>query len=174
VATVVLGIGISVVLFTYRHEVERLGNLGYLGAFIISLVTSATVFLPAPGLVAIVPLAASLNPVLVGLAAGTGGIIGEITGFMIGYGGSGVVAKEHGKTYRRLEDWMRRWGGWAIFAIAAVPLPLFDVAGIMAGALHYPLRKFFLIGWAAKCVKTVAVVAGGVELWRFLISCSGG
>lgn len=168
VATVILGIVISVGLFAYRDSVAKLGNYGYLGAFVISLVSSATVFLPAPGIVVLVAIGATLNPVLVGLVGAAGAIIGEMTGFMVGYGSHEVIEHKT-RLHERMEAFMKRWGGWAIFLFAAVPIPLFDLAGIIAGALHYPLRKFLLIGWAGKSIKFVALVVGGVEVWQALL-----
>src|SRR3990172_4228321 len=112
--TILLAVVITVVLYLFRDRVVQLGNYGYLGAFLISLVSSATVIVPVPGIVVLIALAAppaSLNPVLVGLAGSTGGIIGEMTGFMVGYGGQEGV---HGRSrlYTRLEGGMRGWGSW--------------------------------------------------------------
>ena len=152
-------------LFLYRDDVAKLGNYGYLGAFLISLITSATVILPVPGIVVLVALGTTLNPVLVGLVGATGGIIGEMTGFMVGYGGHEVV-QHRNKLYLRMENWMKRWGGWAVFIFAVAPLPVFDIAGIISGALEYPLWKFLLIGWAGKSIKFVLLVLGGVWGWQ--------
>lgn len=167
-STIMLAVGISVVLYIFRDKVAQLGNYGYLGAFLISLVSSATVVLPVPGIVLLFALAATLNPVLVALAGATGGIIGEMTGFMVGYGGQKVM---HGRSrsYARLEKLMKRWGSWAVFAFAAVPLPLFDIAGMMAGALHYPLWKFLLIGWVGKVIKYLLLVVAGKWGWETLL-----
>lgn len=167
--TVVLGIALTVALFHYREEVAGLGNYGYLGAFFISLVTSATVILPVPGIVALAPLGATLNPVLVGLAGATGAIIGEMTGFLVGFESHGALLS-HSKLHLKLEEWMKRWGSWALFVIAAVPLPLFDVAGIIAGALRFPLWKFLLIGWAGKCIKFVFLVVAGAWGWETILN----
>ena len=113
-------------------------------------------------------LGATLNPVLVGLAGATGGIIGEMTGFIVGYGGRKMVQRR-GQIYARAENWMRRWGAWAIFAFAAVPLPVFDVAGLAAGALRYPLWRFLLIGWVGKSIKYVILVLVGAQGWEVIL-----
>ncbi len=169
--TILLVIVISVSLFFYGRDPERvveLKNYGYLGAFLISLITSATVVLPVPGIVVLFALGASLNPVLVGLVGATGGIIGEMTGFMVGYSGRNVV-RNRSQTYMRVEKWMRRWGSWAVFGFAAAPLPIFDVAGIVAGALHYPLWKFLLIGWVGKSIKFIILVLAGSWGWEAML-----
>lgn len=166
--TILLGIAITVALFLFRDKIAGLGNYGYLGAFLISLVTSATVLLPVPGIVALFALGATLNPMLVGLVGATGSIIGELTGFMVGYGGREVMPRKS-RLYLRLEQWMRRWGTWAVIGITAVPLPIFDVAGLAAGALHYPLWKFMLIGWAGKSIKFIILVIAGAEGWEAIL-----
>jgi len=169
VLSVILVIAITVVLFLNQEIVDEMGNYGYLGAFLVSLITSATVILPLPGIVVLFALGTSLNPVLVGLVGATGGIIGEMTGFMVGYGGREVVLKKS-RMYIRAENWMRRWGTWAVVAFAAAPLPIFDVAGIVAGALRYPLWKFLLIGWIGKSIKFIILVLAGAWGWETLLN----
>ena len=170
--TILLVVAISVSLFLYQDRVAELGHYGYLGAFLVSLVSSATVILPLPGIVVLFALGAALNPVLIGLTGATGGIIGEMTGFMAGYGGREMVQRR-GQAYARAENWMRRWGGWAVFAFAAVPLPVFDVAGVVAGVLGYPLWKFLLIGWVGKSIKYVFLVLAGAWGWEAMLRYFG-
>jgi len=171
ILAVLLAVGVTVALFLCRDQVSQLGDYGYLGAFLVSLISSATVILPVPGLVVLLALGASLNPVLVGLVGAAGGIIGEVTGFMVGYGGREVV--QDNRMYARVENWMKRWGALAIFAFAAVPLPVFDVAGVVAGALGYPLWKFLLVGWVGKSIKYVVLVVLGAWGWEAVLRFFG-
>jgi len=167
ISAVLLAIGITAALFLYRDQVSQLGNYSYLGAFLVGLISCATIILPVPGIVVLFALGTTQNPVLVGLAGATGGIIGEMTGFMVGYGGRGMV--RGGRMYARAENWMRRWGIWAILAIAVLPLPIFDVAGVVAGALGYPLWKFLLVGWVGKSIKYIFLVVLGAWGWEALL-----
>ena len=166
--TIFLAVAITVGLFLFRDKISTLGNYGYLGAFLISLITSATVIVPVPGIVVLFALGTTLNPVLVGLVGAAGGIIGEMTGFMVGFGGHELVQRRS-KLYLRMEQWMKRWGSWAVFAFAAAPIPLFDVAGLIAGALHFPLWKFLLIGWGGKSIKFVLLVLAGSWGWGTIV-----
>lgn len=170
--TILLVVAISVGLFLYRDRVAELGYYGYPGAFLVGLVSNASVILPLPGIVVLFALGAALNPVLIGLTGATGGIIGEMTGFMAGYSGREMVQRE-GRAYIRAENWMRRWGGWAVFAFAAVPLPVFDVAGVVAGVLRYPIWKFLLIGWVGKSIKYIFLVLAGAWGWEAMLSYFG-
>ena len=84
-----LGIAIAISVLVYRIEgqAEQFAPYGYPGIFVINLLGNATVALPAPSL-AIVSVAGSvLNPYLVGLFAGAGSALGELTGYLAGYSG---------------------------------------------------------------------------------------
>ncbi len=153
------------IFFFYQHyldKFEELKKYGYLGAFLISLIGNATVLLPGivlpilSGLgVVLYPAAGLVSPVMVGLAGGAGAAIGEIVGYMAGYSGRGIV--ENNKLYGRLVDWVRRWGAVAIFIFALVPL-FFDLVGLTAGVLRFPLWKFILVCWLGRTLLYVGVV----------------
>jgi membrane protein YqaA with SNARE-associated domain len=169
ILTVLLTIALTVVLFIYRDQVAELGNYGYLGAFLVSLVSSATIVLPVPGIVVLFALGAdpNLNPILIGVVGGTGAVIGEITGFLAGLGGRGLIESK-GRTYTMVENWMKRWGSWTIFILAAAPLPFFDIAGVVAGASGYPVWKFLLVAWPGKLIKYIVLVLAGAWGWETL------
>ena len=158
-----LAVIITVVLFLYRDRVAELEGYGYLGAFLISLVSNASVILPVPGLLVLVALGSILHPVGVGLAGGIGAAIGEITGYMAGYSGRGLAQRS--KMYNRVEGWMRRWGTMTIFIFSLVPFFPFDLAGIVAGALRFPFWKFFLLCWLGRTLLYIGVALAGAWGW---------
>ena len=174
ILAVLLALTITIVLFLCRDKVAELGDYGYLGAFLVCLISNASIILPVPGIVVLFALGATpgFNPVLVALAGAAGGTIGEITGFMAGYGGRGMVPSS-GRFYATAEKWMRRWGGWAIFAFAVFPLPILDVAGVVAGVLRYPLWKFLLVAWPGKSIKYIILVLAGIWGWQALLRYFG-
>ena len=58
--------------------------------------------------------------------------------------------------------WTQRYGVVAIFLMALFPNPLFDVAGMAAGVLRFPVWKFLLSCAAGKVIKNIVfAVAGG-------------
>lgn len=164
---VVITVGLFVFTQRYPEIVDKFGDLGYLGVFVGSLISSATVVLPVPGVLVLFPLVVNLNPVLVALAGSTGGIVGEISGYMAGYGGQGVANK--GKMYERVEGWMKKWGVWTIFVFAFAPFLLFDIAGVVAGALRFPLWKFLVVGWVGKSLKYIGLVYAMAWGWESLL-----
>lgn len=143
-------IGLIVALFVYRDVVAQFESLGYLGAFLIGLVTNATVILPVPGIILLFALGATFNPILVGVTGAAGGTIGELSGYLMGYGGHGFVSNN--KVYRWANRWMKRWGSATIFVFALVPFLPLDVAGIIAGTLRFPVWKFLLLCFLGKAL----------------------
>jgi uncharacterized membrane protein YdjX (TVP38/TMEM64 family) len=161
---------IAAVLYLYRQKpdiVDELKVYGYLGAFLILLISSATIVVPVPGLIIVFALGALLNPFLLGLVSGVGGTIGEMTGYLLGY--SGRAAIKNISLYNRMEKWMRRWGGVTIFVLAVIPNPVFDVAGAVAGALRFPVWKFCVYGGAGRIIKNTLVAFAGAWGLEFVL-----
>lgn len=162
------------IFYLYRQYPNRFADLegfGYLGAFLISLILNATVILPAGSFLIVSALGATLAlPVVVGLVAGTGAAIGELTGYIAGYNGQRVFPK--GQMYLRVEGWVQRWGVLAIFFLSLAPL-VFDLAGLAAGALRVSLWKFLLACWLGRIVFYVAVAVLGAPWWEALLRWFG-
>lgn len=159
ILVLILILGITACIFVFRDRVANLAAYGYLGAFLISLFSSATIILPIPGIAVIFALGATYNPYLVGLAAGAGSALGELSGYMAGYSGQVVFKKS--KTYLRMEHWMRQRGSVVIFVLAFVPNPIFDLAGAAAGILKYPVWKFLLFCFLGKTPRSILVAFAG-------------
>jgi len=159
ILVLILVLGITASIFVFRDRLANLAGYGYLGAFLISLLSSATVLLPVPGIAVIFALGATYDPYLVGLAAGAGSTLGELSGYMAGYSGQGVFKKS--KAYLRMEHWMRRRGSVVIFVLAFVPNPIFDLAGAAAGILKYPVWKFLFFCFLGKTPRSILVAFAG-------------
>ena len=155
----VISLAVVVLLIRYASVVDGLGEWGYVGIFLLQLINSATVVLfPVPGHAVIFAVSGTLNPLLIGLFGAAGAALGEITAYMAGRGGSSMI--DESRWYKRLETTGERWRGWAIFIFAATPLP-FDIAGVWAGAIRYPLRRFLLVVAAGKLILVTAIAIAG-------------
>jgi len=168
---VVFAIVITLVILAFRDELARFEHYGYPGVFLISLLGNATVILPAPSLAVVFGMGGVLNPLFVGLVAGVGEALGELTGYLAGYGGRAVI--EDWQMYHRLEKWMQCHGLATIFVLSAIPNPIFDLAGIAAGALRFPLERFLLSCWVGKTIKTTAFAFMGAQFISTLESLFG-
>ena len=100
-------VGLTVILFIYRNQIQNLKHLGYGGIFILSILANATLILPVPGVVLTTAMGAIFNPFWVAIAAGLGAAIGEITGYLAGY--SGQIIVDQTEWYDRLTRWMKRY-----------------------------------------------------------------
>lgn len=155
VAALAVAILIPVLIYLFRDQIRSMEHLGYLGGFLTMFVGNATVFLPVPGLIIVFALGATLNPLLVGLAAGPGAALGELVGYLMGYSSSGVV--ENTLLYHRIEGWVRRYGPIVITIMAAIPNPVFDIAGIASGALGIKWWQFLIAAWIGKTIQAIAI-----------------
>ena len=156
-------VGLSVAVFSIRDRVEEFAAFGYPGVFLIALLANATVFLPAPGVAVVFAMGGIFNPIFVGLAAGTGGALGELSGYLAGYSGQAVI--ERTDIYARIEPWVRKYGGWAILVLSAIPNPFFDIAGVAAGISKMPMRRFLFFCWIGQLIKmTLFALAGAYSL----------
>jgi len=155
----VIAVGISVSVYLIGNRVKDFGQYGYPGIFLLNLLSSATIVIPAPGLAVVSVMGSVLNPFLVGLCAGAGDAIGELTGYLAGYGGRAVA--EDSEQYERVVGWTQKYGLWVIFVLSVIPNPLFDLAGIAAGALKIPVYRFLIVCWVGKTIKTTLFAWGG-------------
>jgi uncharacterized membrane protein YdjX (TVP38/TMEM64 family) len=153
---------IVLIVFIYianptEFVVKRLHTLGYLGIFLLMFLSSATILLPVPGLVGIPLAGIFLNPLRVGIIGGIGSALGELSGYFAGCGGRVAIEKNKTRVYKNVKRWMRGNGFLTIFIFAAIPNPFFDVAGIAAGALDYPVWEFLLACLAGKILKCIVL-----------------
>ena len=168
---------ISVAIFFLRDplfDIELYKNYGYIGVFVVSLLSTGSLVFPVPGVVVVFALGGVLDPVLLSLVAGVGMALGELTGYLAGIGGRGFF--ENNRYYSRIEGWMMRWGGAAVFVTAFVPNPLFDVGGAAAGVLRFPLWKFLLFCFLGRALRCLVIAYAGawsmpwlIEFWRSLM-----
>lgn len=152
--TIVLTVAL---LYIPKDLIDQLGDFGYLGVFLVILVSSATLVLPTPGIGIVLAAggAQTLNPTLVGLAAGLGAGIGEITGFMAGMGGSEFAQRS--RFYPPIERYVKRWGIATIFVLSLIPSPAFDLAGIAAGTMGMSFWKFLLSCTIGKTIRYIGL-----------------
>jgi membrane protein YqaA with SNARE-associated domain len=136
-------------------DVDRLKTLGYPGVFFLSFLGSVSMVLPVPGLVSVCGGSVLLNPFFLGLLGGVGETIGEISGYSIGYGG-GTVVERH-RLYFKLKDLMARRGVPILFIVSTIPNPIFDLIGIAAGSVRFPLPRFLATVLVGKTLKGMLV-----------------
>ena len=152
--------------FYFGADISNLKTYGYAGLFVINVIGAASILLPSPAAASVFGGGALLSGFLglpaflwVGLVAGLGEAIGEFSGYAAGYGGRVIV--ENRPEYRRIHGWMERHGVITMFLMSIIPNPLFDLAGVAAGAVQMPVGRFFLSVLGGKVIKDIYLAAIG-------------
>jgi membrane protein YqaA with SNARE-associated domain len=157
---------VAAVLFL-GGRIREFSSFGYIGVFVISLLSSATILLPVPGWMAVISMSRILNPYIVGIVAGLGSGLGEFTGYAAGDGVAKLVVKDEKKLeeYKRL---IEKYEVPGIFVLAFIPNPFFDVAGIAAGSVEVPLWKFLAACIAGRVLRYILLAYIGAFSLNFI------
>jgi membrane protein DedA with SNARE-associated domain len=180
VAIVALAATVAAYVFDWFDE-ETMRTLGYAGIFLTNFLPHVTLFFPVPGIAAtghamILWGADELNPVLVVLVGTVAMTAAEATSYWAGAGGRALIerrrkAKTGGRfqravstTARWTDWWMKRAGYPTLFVLSALPNPLFEFAGITAGATRMNFLGFNIAVGLGHLVRVSALVIAGREL----------
>lgn len=166
VLALVFVISLTVILVINRSKVKELEGYGYPGIFLVSMLANATLILPVPGVLITSAMGAVFNPFWVAVAAGSGAALGELSGYLTGFSGQAVI--ERTPAYERMEGWMKKYGEWVVLVMAFIPNPLFDMAGIIAGALKMPMARFLFWCWIGKILKMLLFAYGASTVAGFI------
>jgi len=150
----------------FREFIHSLGGYGYLGAFLISIFGGATVIAPVPMLPTVFALGGIMEyPMLVGVAAALGEVIGALIIYMTGYSGRTFLHdSRRGKFqsfYLRVMRLVERRGSLTLFVLSSVANPFFYPAALAAGASRFSIPRYLLICSAGKTIKGMTVAYAG-------------
>lgn len=160
ISIVVIGLA-----FFFQDKLREFRSLGLLGIFLANFFASATIFIPAPGIATVFAGGSVYPPILVGIVATLGAVMGDMGGYIIGFSGKSIIKAENRfKKYTMLISLFRRWGGVMIFIFALIPNPLFDAIGLIAGALGYPVQKFFVYLFLGRIIRNMLLSFLGHQL----------
>lgn len=153
-------VGLLIVTLVVPDLTDRLEGLGYAGVFLANLASTATVFIPVPGLTAagqtlIITQGKELNPIIVGLLGGTGMALGEVTAYAAGAAGSEAAQEGRFRAPRLVRPAVERLIGWVdwlmdhygfvtLLVLSAIPNPAFELAGLTAGATRMNFWRFMI------------------------------
>ena len=143
--------------------------LGYPGAFLISAIGNATILVPFPyvgvafilgGLRDELTLAFVFDPWLIGIVSGIGAMIGEMTGYLIGYGGGRLIDEDQTSAFKSFVDSHPRATPIVVWFLAATPIPD-DVLVIPLGAARYSWWKVALVQLIGKTMFLMGIAWSG-------------
>ena len=171
ISAFILIFALSIGLFFLARSYLDLASLlryGYLGIFLISLSCVSIIF-PLPWEAVIIAAGTTLNPLWVGIIASIGATIGELSSYAAGYWGRKIIlGEEHSKRYKGAEAWLNRYGSFAVFLFALLPILIFDLLGLAAGSFRFPLWKFILACWAGRVIRCLIEAYLGWGAFSFL------
>ena len=157
VALVFLGVGVGL----WATGALEVHHVGYLGLFGLTLLSSGSIIIPVPGLAAVCVAAApevGLDPLAVALISALAQALGELSGYLAGRSGANIIQKT--RYYPTIQKGMQQHGALVLFVLAAIPNPVFDVAGMTAGSLEYSVRSFLIFVFAGKVLKSIVIAYG--------------
>jgi membrane protein YqaA with SNARE-associated domain len=134
-------------------------SAGYTSIWFLAFIGAALVFLPVSSLAAVcVAATVDLNPFLIAVVAASAEAIGELTGYLAGMGGKAVF--ERNRFYLRFKNLFLKYAALTLFFGSIIPNPLFDIMGVAAGSILYPVRRFLLLVFIGKTIKFTWVALG--------------
>ncbi len=138
-------------------------QFGYVGIFLISLISALTIIFPIPYTLLLYALGSSLDPLVLALSSGLGSALGEVSGYVLGYYGRAIISE----AMRRKMDFMlkvfSRYGMVAVFLFALTPLPD-DLLFIPLGIMRYSLPRLLLACFIGKlCMSFIIAYSGRVS-----------
>jgi len=143
--------------------VSLIAVYGYAGVFVVSIISTASVFLPVPSFLVLIGAVKFLDPVLLIIVFSVGSAIGELVSYGIGFGGRNIAfikktKKKWKKHFDMAERWFEKHGGFVVVVLfAATPLP-HDIVGLLCGIIRYDVKRFFVATLIGKTIQTAAIV----------------
>ena len=147
----------------FQNFFKNLASFGYFGIFLITLIGYSTIFFPFPAAIFVFSAGGFLNPLILGVVAGFGAAMGEMTSYGVGFGGRKLILKkENVEKLEKITNFLKRRGAFfAIIFIASLPFFGGDLLGISAGFLKYDFKKFFLASFIGKSILHLIIAFAG-------------
>lgn len=150
IISILIIVGFSLLAFLLRDAVQKYAPVSYLGVLLVCFIANASVLLPAPSILVVVQYSMILNPVLTALCGAVGATLGEMTGYLAGAHGGNLLAS---KIRKKVLSVMPKHPYLVVFCFSLIPLPVFDIVGLIAGAMKLNQSTFFASCLLGKLIK---------------------
>lgn len=161
IASVVLVAAVSAyVLLGWMSNPDSILHYGLGSIFLVSMISHLTVVARDMFIPMYLPLATVYNPLALGVAAGIGAAIGEVTTYVLGWGVAETIEEQEGEN-SRLSRWIRKYGLWAVLLVAVTPLPDTPIV-LLAGSNKLPFGRLFIVEAVGKtALYSIGAIVGG-------------
>jgi len=153
--------------------------LGYFGVFLLSLIGTASIIFPVPYTLLIfwfgalhVDNAFIFDPFLLMIVGGIGSVLGEFSGYLLGFYGRRLLSPERQRKMNYLARLVSHYGPVAIFIFALTPLPD-DLLFIPLGMMRYSLVKTLIPALLGKMLMCYLLAFFGRTGGYFILSLFG-
>ena len=171
IAAVTTAIISAIILYLTLIVGSLLEEVGLFGIFLASMFSHLTVIGRDMFVPAFLPLTVIYHPLLLGLSAGLGGAIGEVTTYYWGLGIGGALDEKERDNI--LSKWIEKYGLMAILLVAASPLPDTPIV-LLAGSFRFPLRKLLIVEGIGKTLwYSLGAALGGFLLTHLSVFLEG-
>ena len=157
-----LALAPGIILVIFPDLTDSVAGFSYGGVFLTNLASTATFFFPVPGLTAAaqtliategeesdLPVARRRRRWRRHGSRRDYGLLrrlpGRGAGARAGVRRTGAAAAHIERVVGGVNWLMKRWGMATLFVLSALPNPLFEVAGLTAGSVRMPFRRFLAL-----------------------------
>lgn len=165
-AGVLLAVACTLPWLIWQDEIRQFAALGYLGLFVGCFLGTAVVLMPSSTMLLVVMAASLLGPVESIVVGALGSVLGDGVSYLCGSLGANALP-ENARLRTLIARWSRR-PELMVFVFAALPLPVFDFAGLAAGVQRMPLWRFALAVFLGRLVKYTVIVLASLVLLPWL------
>lgn len=165
IAGAIFLVAFNVAVYLAPIDYGAFTSFAYVGAFVVTFLANALIAIPIPYIPVVAHIGATAGmPWLVVFLAALASVLGESVAFLAGRAEEGLVS-EH-PIYKRVHQVAGRpvLAGALLFVFAVPPNPIFDVAGLAAGAVGVRYYVFFISVFAARLIRIALIVWLGTML----------
>lgn len=171
--SVIAGIAVGVIFalpyILFREKMQSMSTIGYIGLFLSCFISNLSILLPTSSTIIIVAAASTLNPWLCIIFGGLGTAFGEQASYLCGLVGSSGFDKTDSTGKKYALRWFEKKPFLTVFLFAFVPLPVFDIVGIIAGTKKMKWWKYTLAAILGKTLKFFLVIVAVYYFFPFVI-----
>lgn len=167
-----------IIAYNWLLEISKI--MGYFGPFIVSLIGNASFLFPIPYMMVTFFLGGFtdtatglflFDPWLVGIISGLGATIGEMSGYLLGYGGRRLIDEDQRNGFSEYIEAHPRATPLVIWLLAITPVPD-DFLIVPLGAAKYPWWKVAVPQFIGKSMFMIVAAWAGrysLEFFEFLL-----
>ena len=145
----------SILMWIESNYIKEHQLTTLISVFLYCFFSNATVLLPSSSLLMIIQSAMLITPLGVSVVAALGCTAGEIMSFSIGFLSSSHIEKNERfkKMFKRIEPHFKKSPFLLVFLFSLVPLPLFDIIGLLSGLYKLNIYKYSFFCFIGKLIK---------------------